>query len=146
MILTGIAQRIETSAGKTMASWNGIPSGERYLVFLPDGQEESIMLWFPEKSDVIEQFVGQKIQIEGEWFQREDTIDYANTQHPIEYIELPSLEGIEPDLDSSFLDLRQDTSAESTPVEKKDTTDKVLGAWVPVSPRKIFIAQKISLC
>ena len=143
MILIGTVQEIGTSAGKTLAAWNGIPCGERYLLVATDttGIRDMVMVWYPEHSELLDGFLGKQINVEGAWFVREDEIDYANSQHPIKSVEIPSsmLAGI--DLEE-WLD---GPMQEPPNINWAATPEKTIRADVPIHPRKIVIATQISI-
>ena len=138
-MLQGKVQRVGVSRGKSLASWNGIPSGERYLEVIVD-KGDIVMIWYPEHSDSIDRYVGREIRIEGEWFTKEMPEDYMNTQHPLEKIlDLPSEEelGTLDDLVPESVTEISDISSDRAYVEEK--------IFVPMVPKRIFIAQKIDL-
>ena len=79
--LTGTLEDGGLSRGKTMAAWNGIPTGERYYVFTPDEGQPTIdqadthfMVQYP-KQDNIDALVNQRVTLTGTW----------NIPKPVEY-------------------------------------------------------------
>jgi hypothetical protein len=100
--LSGRVAQLGTSRGKTMAAWDGIPTGQPFLLIRCDIRKSTVHAWFPNGAPPLEDLLGKRLRLRGSW-QRppEDKSPesvYESRQEPIapvSIIELPSDEGLQ---------------------------------------------------
>jgi hypothetical protein len=150
--ITGTVEDAGVSRGKTLAAWNGIPSGEPWLRVRPDpGQDllaaapEVILVSVP-RALMPEEPVGQALQLVGRWrlpAPVEPPDDDIPRQMPIELKQMPiELKLLPPDLSSldlSSADLSE-MSATLGEIEGAAPSSEVVEAWVPVAREPVFEA------
>jgi hypothetical protein len=151
--ITGKALSAGLSRGKTIAAWNGIPSGQRYLVFKldsgiehPTGSTDPIEVWtsggFADEDDLI----GKPLTLIGKWKSPPEDDLTEMRQRPIGPIKgIPKFSSLE-ELEKG-LEKNPPNDPVAVPVETKEKSMRIetVDDYVTISPRPVFWVRSFSV-
>ena len=146
-VITGRVTAVGHSRGKTLAAWDGVPSGQGFLLVHLDGDvprppaaADSVHVWFPEvPPPELPPLVGQRIRLQGRWqdppIEEPDSFEQPRQQPlaPMDPLLLPDLEALSPSVPP------EPDSQPQPPVPAAPPSTDV-GSWVPVARRAHFRA------
>lgn len=160
VIITGNVLSQGVARGKTIAAWNGVPSGKQYLVFKledpkthPTHSRDPIEVWsshgFPDAPNLI----GKSLTLVGKWkIPPKDNLSEMR-QRPIgpalELTEFPTLEELEAEPKSQT---QTPNSSDElligglTAIEDRQRPVEVtVDGYVPISPKPVFWVKSFSV-
>ena len=158
--ITGTVLSTGVSRGKTIAAWNGIPSGKQYLVFKLDDPKKHpthspnpIEIWSSHGFSDVANLIGKSITLVGKWkIPPEDNLSEMR-QRPIEPVlelaEIPTLEELKTELKS-----QTKTAASNDPLSigglpeienQQRSSEMTVDTYVPISPMPVFWVKSFSV-